>query len=170
MVEFRKARCDDAHTIIVTRKKCWDATYRGIYPDEAIDEFDFAWHLKAEQRRLSNPDFHCWMVLDEGKCVGYFSCGPVSPGNWKDFGFRLHSLYLLPKYQNRGLGRRIFEQVKAFCIKSGFDKLYLDCHPENQNALAFYQHVGGVIIYMDAGHENKQEDSCTIEFRFEPEI
>lgn len=159
MIIFQSAVPGDALAIIKTRQKCWDATYRGIYPDDVIDGFDYAWHLKAEQKRLSNPNFHCWMVMDEMACVGYVSCGPMKDGR-----FRLHSLYLLPAYQKKGLGRRMFEMVKMFCKEAGYGKMYLDCHPENKNALAFYQHMGGIVSVLDTGHENKQEDSCTIEY------
>ena len=159
MIHFHKAVPENALTIIETRQKCWDATYRGIYPDDVIDNFDYAWHLRAEQKRLSNPNFHCWMVMDDMTCAGYVSCGPVKDGR-----FRLHSLYLLPAYQKKGLGRRMFEMVKAFCKESGYSQLHLDCHPENKNALAFYQHMGGIVSVFDTGHENKQEDSCTIEY------
>ncbi len=161
MIEFRKACVGDALTIIKTRQKCWDATYQGIYPDEVIDRFDYEWHLKAEQNRLSSPNFHCWTVMEGGYCVGYVSCGPV-----RDSRFRLHSLYLLTQYQKRGLGRRMFDLVKKFCTEAGYSEMYLDCHPENHNALAFYQHMGGIITDIDAGHENKQEDTCTIEYQF----
>lgn len=161
-VYFQKAVFDDALLIIRTRQKCWDATYRGIYPDDVIDNFDYPWHLKAEQNRLKNPNFHCWLVMNEMDCVGYVSCGPIKDGR-----FRLHSLYLLPDYQKKGLGRRLFEMVKVFCKEAGYSEFHLDCHPDNRNALAFYQHLGGVISALDAGNENKQEDSCTIEFDFE---
>ena len=166
MIEFRKAELDDALTIIQTRQRAWDATYRGIYPDEMIDGFDYQWHLEAEQKRLSDPNFHCWMVLDSDSCVGYFSCGPVRRGVWNDVRFRLHSLYLLPGYQKMGLGRKMFEQVKKVCLQAGFQGMFLDCHPDNSNALNFYRHMGGVITDVDGGHENKQEDSCTIEYNF----
>ena len=160
MVEFRKAGITDALTIIQTRQKVWNATYRGIYPDEVIDEFDYDWHLIAEQNRLKNPNFHCFMVIDRDKCVGYFSYGPARRG------FRLHSLYLLPAYRRSGLGRVIFERVKSACIGAGFNGMYLDCHPDNHNALGFYQYMGGTITSIDSGHQNRQEDCCTVEFRF----
>ena len=153
-------------TIITTRQKAWDATYRGIYPDEVIDAFDWVWHLEAEHRRLSNPNFHCFLVMDGENCVGYVSYGTVRPGAWKDFAFRLHSLYLLPPYQGTGLGKKLFTQVQIACKEMGFEKMFLDCHPDNQNALSFYKHLGGTITQTDNGHENPQEDNCTIEFYF----
>ena len=160
MVEILKAALKDALTIVKARQQAWDTTYRGIYPDEVIDNFDYDWHLKAEQNRLINPGFHCFMVMDQENCVGYFSYGATQRG------FRLHSLYLLPAYRKLGLGKQIFEQAKTACIEFGCNEMFLDCHPDNQNALGFYQHMGGVITAMDAGHENRQEDCCTIEFSF----
>lgn len=166
MIEFQKASIEDVPVIIETRRKAWDATYRGIYPDHVIDDFDYEWHGQMERKRLENPDFHCFTVMDHKNCVGYFSYGKVRSGAWKDFGFRLHSLYLLPEYQKKGLGKRIFTQVSDACKALGFRKMYLDCHPQNQNALMFYQHMGGMITHMDSGHENPQEDCCTIEYNF----
>lgn len=166
MIEIRKATEEDALTIIRTRQKAWDATYRGIYPDEVIDQFDWKWHLEAERRRLRNPNFQCYMVLDGESCVGYVSYGTVRAGTWKDFSFRLHSLYLLPPYQGNGLGKKIFTQVQEACKAMGCNKMFLDCHPDNHNALGFYRHMGGVITQVDSGHENRQEDTCTIEYYF----
>ena len=166
MIELKRATAEDAFAIISTRQKAWDATYRGIYPDDVIDDFDWNWHLAAEQRRLNNPDFHCFLILDHQQPVGYVSYGRVSPGAWKDFTFRLHSFYLLPAYQHRGLGRKLFLLVKKACIEMGFHKMYLDCHPKNEQALGFYEHMGGIITNIDAGHENPMEDTCTIEYLF----
>lgn len=32
-VEFRRARAEDARLLAETRRRAWDTTYRGIYPD-----------------------------------------------------------------------------------------------------------------------------------------
>lgn len=165
-IVFVKAQLKDAEIIVQTRREAWNTTYRGIYPDEVIDNFDYDWHNEMERRRLSNPSFHCWMVMDGAQCVGYFSCGTVREGAWRDFSFRLHSLYLLPDYRGCGLGGRIFRFVKAFCQGAGYDKMYLDCHPDNKHAMEFYKHMGGTVACIDAGHENRQEDACTIEYFF----
>ena len=159
---FHRASREDTMEIIKLRRKVWDATYRGIYPDEMIDAFDYEWHLQAEQRRLANPDFHCFLVKDGNEAVGYFSYGKVASDYWKNYSFRLHSLYLLPEYQNRGIGKRIFQQAVHYCRELGYDKMCLDCHPDNHRALAFYLHMGGTIVQEDVGHENRQENGVTI--------
>ena len=166
MIEFRRAGCEDALTIVRLRQKCWDCTYRGIYPDDAIDGFDYEWHLRMEHSRLMKEAYQCYLVLDGEKPAGYFAYGVVHPDVLKGFFFRLHSLYLLPAYQGRGLGRKIFSNTIQRCRDMGYDRLFLNCHPQNNNALAFYRHMGGVISHVDDGHENPQEDGCTVEFYF----
>ena len=42
-VEFRRASPEDARLLAETRRRAWDTTYRGIYPDAMIDEYD--WNL-----------------------------------------------------------------------------------------------------------------------------
>lgn len=39
-VEFRRASPEDARLLAETRRRAWDTTYRGIYPDAMIDEYD----------------------------------------------------------------------------------------------------------------------------------
>ena len=44
MIDFVPAQPEDAARIGRLRQRCWAATYRGVYPDEMIDQFDYAWH------------------------------------------------------------------------------------------------------------------------------
>lgn len=37
----------------VLRQKAWASTYRGIYPDELIDQFDDDWHLGKRSSQAS---------------------------------------------------------------------------------------------------------------------
>ena len=38
----RRAREDDCEKIARVKRAVWETTYRGIYPDEKIDGFDFS--------------------------------------------------------------------------------------------------------------------------------
>ena len=39
MITFRRAMQADVPLLSETRRRAWDATYRGIYEDEQIDAF-----------------------------------------------------------------------------------------------------------------------------------
>ena len=166
MIDFKQATATEALTVAKARHASWASTYRGIYPDEMIDDFDYRWHVQKECARLMNPNYFCYLVMDGDRCVGYFSFGTVCPGTWKDFSFRLHSLYLHPEYQGRGIGRRIFAFVQEECVKRGFDKLFLNCHPDNYTGIGFYKHMGGIVTDIDFGTGKPEEFGCTLEFFF----
>ena len=158
MVEIRRGIPGDGALIARTRQKCWDATYRGIFPDEAIDDFDFHWHTARDEARLKKSDYFYHLVMDGTSCVGYLSYGVFGEN-----GFRLQSLYLLPDYQGKGIGKHLMGIVLDACWKMGFKMLRWDCSPHNTKAMGFYAHLGGKVIDMDVGHENRQEDGCTYE-------
>ena len=57
---FVEATAADALTIIGLRRRIWDTTYRGIYPDSMIDDFDWAWHKEKELSRIRVSDSKRW--------------------------------------------------------------------------------------------------------------
>lgn len=164
MIELRKGVPGDGELIAQTRQKCWATTYRGIFPDDAIDQFDYGWHIARDEKRLHDPDFHYYLVMDGDQCVGYVSCGKVKQGTFKDYSFRLQSAYLLKEYRGRGIGKRMMEQVFQDCRNAGFNKLFWECSPHNHSAIGFYTHLGAVMTEVDSGHENRQEDACYFEY------
>ncbi len=83
---------------------------------------------------------------------------------WRDYHFRLYSLYLLPNLQGRGLGRRIFRGVQQQCQEFGYGKLYVSCQPQNTPAMGFYRRMGGRIVAEDTGNEEKFMDTVEWEF------
>ena len=169
MVEFRIARVSDAPILSATRKNVWDATYRGIYPDEMINQYDLELFTARDRKRISNPENKVWLVMDDENCVGYLGVGPCGIGRYKDFEVCLNSLYLLPQYQKLGLGRKAFDLTVAECRRRGLDKFFCSCSPHNHNAMEFYEHMGGVIGAQSLGHENRAEDAVYFEFLLNPE-
>ncbi len=162
MIELRKAVAGDGVRIASTRQKVWDATYRGIYPDEMIDQFSLDWHAARDEKRIADKDVQSYLVLDGDSCVGYYVFGDVTHSGE----FWLMSLYLLPQYQGRGLGKRIMQVIADYARNQGCRNMFLYCDPQNTNALGFYAHLGGKVVAEDIGHENAYEDSLTMQFDF----
>lgn len=59
----------------------------------------------------------------------------------------LERLYLHPRFQRQGLGRRLLAAAEAAAAAAGAQQLWLDCWAGNQRALAFYAACG----YTDRG-------------------
>jgi GNAT superfamily N-acetyltransferase len=130
-VEFRCARAEDARLLAETRRRAWDTTYRGIYPDAMIDEYDLEAHTALDAARIANPANAVFLAMDGAECVGYFTYGPYTYGRYKDFALCLNSLYFLPGYRRMGLGRRAFAQLTEFCRERGIPKFFCGCNCHN---------------------------------------
>lgn len=166
-VIFQKAVVEDAALLAQTRKKVWNATYRGIYPDEMIDGYDFAVRTERDRKRIEDPNQAVYLAMDGAECVGYLCFGPYFHGDYKDFKFCLYALYFLPPYQGCGLGRKAFEITKAECLRRGYDKFFCCCHARNFKARGFYGHMGGHLGSARLVHKNPEEDQVFFEFYLE---
>ena len=158
-VTFKKAELTDAALLAATRQKAWAATYRGIFPDEMIDQYDLELYAAKDREKLQDPKRETYLLLDGEACVGYFSYGSNARGK-----FWLYSMYLLPEYQRKGIGRTMMRQVASACREGGAASFYCNCHPQNVRAGRFYEARGGSLIWFSPCHQNRAEDSCRYEF------
>ena len=163
-VEFRRAAASDARTLTETRQKVWATTYRGIYPDEMIDQYDYARHSVRDAQRISDPENDVFLAWDGEQCVGYFYYGPCGYGTYRDFDLCLNSLYVLPEYRRMGLGSRVFAQLRQVCRERGLTKFFCGCSCHNLPAQAFYRKMGGIVGEVHDGHADKAEDILYFEF------
>lgn len=157
MIDFIPARPGDEHTIGRLRQQCWAATYRGIYPDDTIDHFDFPWHAERDLSRINSEKYEVFLIQADGQPVGYMIIQHGAPP-------LLLSLYLLPSHQCRGVGRMAFARMQDFCKAHGHPYFLCHCQPENAGALAFYRRMSGTIIHRDEGNEEAFMNSVTLRF------
>lgn len=164
MIRFKKAEPSDSRTLAETRRKTWEATYRGIYPDEMIDGYDVAEMAERDRRTIEDENQTVYLIFDEDECVGYYCYGTPLYGNYKDFSLCLNSLYLLPPYQRQGYGTSIFSILRHYARIWDIPKFFCCCNAKNLPALAFYKKMGGVVGAESLGHENPAEDQIYFEF------
>ena len=157
-LEFYPAQISDASVWGQLRQAAWATTYRGIYPDAMIDDFDFSWHLKKDRDKLRNPEFHVYFLRLRSRNAGYLVYRHEAKR------VTLNSLYLLPEARRRGIGRIALQHVRTYCREHGVSGFRLQCNPWNENAMAFYRAMGGTIIKWDTGYAEKLQDGVVFEF------
>ena len=165
MVSFRLAGSEDAKKLAEIRCMSWRSAYRGIYPDEMLDYFDFAAHEKQFQKQMQNPKTEVYIVQNDGRDIGYVTLSRRD--SYKDFGVCMDSLYLLPEVQGKGVGREIMKFVRKQCRKMGYSKFYHSCNPHNHRARAFYTAMGGQVGYRDDQNQDPAWDQWYYEYRLE---
>ena len=157
-IDFVPAKTSDAAAISTLRQRIWDTTYRGIYPDAVIDDFDFVWHQQRDLKKISDPSFTVYLIKYGDEDIGYFVFQHTGSEVW------LHSLYVLREYQHKGIGKEAFVILEDYCRENGIDRFACSCSPHNENAMRFYQRMGGMVTKTDTGHGNRQEDGVIFEF------
>lgn len=161
---LHKAVPEDALLITETRRLVWNQTYRGIYPDHKLDQYDYEYHLNRDSELLCNPHHHYYLFMDGDHCVGYFSFGPYNYGAYKDFSLCLNSLYVLDGYKGRGLGKLAFARLRDYAKQQGIGRFFCGCNAHNVAAQGFYRYMGGVPGQICTGHADKSEDVIHFEF------
>lgn len=144
MIELRKATAEDARLIAQARQIVWKETYRGIYPDCKLDEYDVEFYEAQDRSRICAPGQHYYVFVDEEKCAGYFSFGPYHYGTYRDFYLCINHLYILNEYKGRGLGKLAFDTITQFCKENNIPKFFCGCNANNLPAVSFYLHMGGI--------------------------
>lgn len=150
----RSAQASDATAIARVSARAFEATYRGIVPDPALDEWishaPTTWRDALERSEPDTPT-RVWVAERSGLVIGY---AVASPGKdwWRpppDGAGEITSLYLDPEVIGTGVGRLLYERAVADLAGRGFDPLVVWAFRENARALAFYERMGLAIDVAD---------------------
>ena len=151
---IRFATKDDCEELSYLKHTVWNETYRGIYPDEKIDYFDFEKNKNKFIDIVNNPGIELYVVEYKGKLVGYMDYGiPYRP--FQDFEQEIGLLYLLKLCQGTGLGRKLFNIAYNKIKEKGYKDFFISCNKYNYPAHKFYERMGGKIIHIDEDNEDK---------------
>ena len=159
-IVIRKAKESDCKQLSIIKKQVWNDTYRGIYSDEKLDNFEYHKH---EEKFKSNID-GLYVILEEEKLIGYFSFS-YPRYEYKNYAYSLNSLYLLSCYKRKGIGRKVFEFIDNYCKENLINGFYTNCNKYNENALNFYLKMGGKVTNLVDEGEDKSTHQYFIEFK-----
>jgi len=128
-ISFVPARQEDIPSIFQLNKELID-TY------EDIASIDYDRVIRWVQRNIEQQLSHFRRVLADGSLAGYFCLIPTEE-KWE-----LDSLFVLPPYQNQGIGTQILE----FARKEAHGNLFFFVFKENTNAIRLYERMGFRIV------------------------
>jgi len=154
------AKNSDCKGLSYIKHEVWLTTYKGIYSDDKLNNYDYKEH---EKKFLKNID-GLYVIKDDDKIIGYFSFS-YPRHNYKNYNHSLNSLYILKEYQARGIGRRVFEFINKYCRENNIDSYFTNCNKYNENALKFYLKMGGVITNLEDDALDRERHQYYIEFK-----
>lgn len=140
-MKIRKAVLADAKGIARVHVDSWIATYRNIVPDIYLDQLSYdareqLWNgnLKADNNFVAEND--------EGEIIGFADGGKERTGKYAALQGELYSIYILPKYQGKGIGRSLVKRVVEHLKENGYHSMLIWVLEENHSR-GFYEKMGG---------------------------
>lgn len=145
---IRLATIDDCNNLSKLKHDVWEETYRGIYSDDKIDNYDYERNTNRFMDIINNKDIDLYVVEYNNKLIGYMDFGkPYRP--YKDYEQEIGLLYLLKEYQRNGIGSKLFDIAFNSIKEKGYKEFFISCNKYNYRAQEFYKKMGGVIIESD---------------------
>ena len=92
---------------------------------------------------LGRNDFIAMAVLAENQVVGGLTAYEL-PMIYSDYSeIFLYDLAVKPEYQRMGIGKKLIQSLKEYCIKNGIKEFFVLAHEEDEHAVEFYHATGG---------------------------
>jgi N-acetylglutamate synthase-like GNAT family acetyltransferase len=136
-IKIRKAKEKDVKDIIKVIQESVLATHVGIYPEEDIQETLNNYTNEKVIKYIKESNY--FVAVHNELIVG---CVLVKEN-------KMRSLYVLPRFMGKGIGRKLVEVAEECVKENGFDYIYLWSSLVSHE---FYLHMG----YRDVkGIENK---------------
>lgn len=132
---IRPMTYDDIKVVQQIAKVSWQHTYLGIIPEDVQQRFlDMAYSVPMLQKRLEKTN----MLLAEidGQVVGFAAFTRTD----EDGDAELTAIYMLPEYQQMGIGTELFEAGLELIQDAQQLFVYVEC--DNMSGRNFYEAKG----------------------------
>jgi ribosomal protein S18 acetylase RimI-like enzyme len=150
----RPATAADADALGGISARAWEATYRGMIPDAALDEWIATAHeawREAFATRPAEAPTRSWVAERDGAVVGFATTAPAGD-RWlppPDGAGELTNLYLDPGVIGSGVGRALYDRAVSDLADRRFQPLVVWAFRDNARARRFYEGRGLVIDVPD---------------------
>lgn len=145
---IRRAQPDDADACAAIHVAAWEASYRGIVPDEEFARRPLARGQRQWRDWLARDDNVTLVACDPaGRVLGFAGANLVDRTQ-TGFDSYLAMLYLQPEMKGRGLGKALLAEMAAELIALGARSMVLRTLRLNASR-AFYERLGARLVRED---------------------
>jgi len=144
MIRLRPAAPADARAIARIHVETWRTTYPGLLPDRALIDMTVDGKAHSWRHALARPETASAVLLaelPEDGVIGFASAGRSRHANLP-FAGEVQTLYVLPDWQNQGIGRQLLEGCFAVLRGGGLVSAVVWVLADNP-ARYFYERMGG---------------------------
>ena len=163
-VVIRPVRHGDARALAEVHALTWEEAYRGLVPDELIDERSVEQRERLWHEMLDRRDSVHRVGEVEGVVAGFVSIGPTRDPDRPLWG-ELYAIYVRKAYWGSGLAVELMLAGEEALRDLGYSHATLWVLRDNPRARAFYEKLG----WRFDGSE-KDYVAGVVEVRYEREL
>ncbi|AEF42474.1 ribosomal protein S18-alanine N-acetyltransferase [Hoyosella subflava] len=130
-------------TTVLLRPLAMGDTKRCANLERQLFARDNPWPAWAFEQELRSPDHHYVAADCDGQLVGYAGIALLGPAD--DPENEIHTIGVDPKYQRRGIGRMLLDDLLAVADLHG-GPVWLDVRTDNEAAQELYRGVGFDVV------------------------
>jgi ribosomal protein S18 acetylase RimI-like enzyme len=141
---IREATLDDSEEIARIHVDTWRTTYRGIVPQNFLDEMDYSMRAQSWRTQVAAGNSRIYVTEMDGVICGFIGGGrlrePVS-----DFDGEIYAIYIAMETQRQGCGRAMMQRLAKDLLRDG-QKSAVVWVLERNPACGFYARLGGELL------------------------
>lgn len=142
MFEIRYADISDAKELAKIHSSSWKIAYKGIVPDEVLENITLEKRQKYFEKALSDGLEEDAIIFKDNEAVGLICIGKCRDKDKTETYGEIWGIYLLPEYWKMGIGSKLINWGLNELNKRKYKKVTLWVLEENINARRFYERVG----------------------------
>jgi ribosomal protein S18 acetylase RimI-like enzyme len=140
---FRDATLDDIPQIAAMHIASWQAAYRGLLPDEVLDNLSLEDRCARWRKGMTeHPDRPTLLCMIDDTAAGFLCFGPARDEDVdRNKTAEVIACYVHPDYWEKGIGRLLWDRVRDR-LRGTFDEVILWTWRDNTRARGFYERLG----------------------------
>jgi len=141
MINIRKAAQENANDYAACVISCWQSAYRGIVPDDYLNNMSVEKDRFIEKYKnvLTDPgDCEYYYVEQNKKIIGFITICKNNDVIESEIG-EIWAIYLIEKFRGAGHGKIMLDFAIDELKKANREKIYLWVFEENVKARRFYE-------------------------------
>jgi ribosomal protein S18 acetylase RimI-like enzyme len=144
-VKYRTATLADCEEVARVHVLAWQGSFRGIVPQAFLDRMSAVQRAEAFSVGFTAPFYRIYVAEAVGSGIVGFADFGEPRGEIEGYDGELYSIYILPEFQRRGIGRKLVELGVEFLLTNGRQSMYLltlEASPYRK----FYDKLGGQVV------------------------
>lgn len=116
--------------------------------EEVLIDDGMVFDVEYLTRFIDDKNAYCFIAKENNKVVGFAYAYSLTRPDGKNM-FYLHSIGMLPNYQNNGYGSALLSYIKNFSKELGCSEMFVITDKGNPRACHVYEKLGGINDYED---------------------